>query len=125
MKSSSAEISSASKIIPDYSPPITQSQRRIGKSPPLSKSKPEDFSVNHTNLTVLDFIHILLQEFLKGVDQVKLANAKLQNDPGTAALKLMDCVFTTAELVNSIPSGVTKSKDPACQKTIQPLDSKK
>lgn len=53
---------------------------------------------------------------------MKLANAKLQSEPGTAALKLMDCVFTTEEMVNSNPSGITKSKDPARQKTIRALD---
>ena len=58
----------------------------------------------------------MIQDFLKSVDLVKLANAKLQSDPGTAALKLMDCVF------NSNPSGVTKSKDVARQKNIRPLD---
>ena len=62
---------------------------------------------------------------MKGVDQVKLANAKLQSEPGTAALKLMDCVFTTEEMVNSNPSGVTKSKDPTRQKTITALDPMK
>ena len=56
---------------------------------------------------------------------MKLANAKLQGDPGTAALKLMDCVFTTHELVNSNPSGVTKSKDTTRQKTIKRLDPAK
>ena len=62
---------------------------------------------------------------MKTVDAVKLANAKLQSEPGTCALKLMDCVFTTEELVNGNPSGVTKSKDQARQKTIRPLDANK
>lgn len=66
-----------------------------------------------------------IQSFVKGVDPVKLANAKLQSDPGTSALKLMDCVFTTEEMVNSNPSGVTKSKDPTRQKTIKRLDPTK
>ena len=66
-----------------------------------------------------------IQSVLKGVDPVKLANAKLQSDPGTAALKLMDCVFTTEEMVNSNPSGITKSKDPTRQKTIKRLDPTK
>ena len=126
LRSSSAEISSASEIVPDYSPPITLSQRLNGRSPPFSKPKAEeDIPVSHINLTMLFIVHVLSQEFLKRVDLVKLANAKLQSDPGTAALKLMDCVFTTAELVNSNPSGVTKSKDPARQKTIKPLDPRK
>ena len=64
----------------------------------------------------------MIQDFLKSVDLVKLANAKLQSDPGMAALKLMDCVFSTEEMVNSNPSGVTKSKDVARQKNIRPLD---
>lgn len=55
----------------------------------------------------------------------KLANAKLQSDPGTAALKLMDCVFTTEEMVNSNPSGITKSKDSTRKKTIKRLDPTK
>ena len=42
------------------------------------------------------------------MDKLRLANAKLQSDPGNAALKLMDCV---QEMVNGNPSGVTKSKD--------------
>jgi hypothetical protein len=107
LKSSSADISSVSEI-PDYSPPFTQSQRPIGRSPPLFKPKAEED----------------IPEFLKGVDQVKIENAKLQANPGTAALKLMDCIFTTAELVNSNLSGVTKSKDTARQRTIRPLDAR-
>lgn len=71
------------------------------------------------------YAHFLLHDFLKGIDNVKLANAKLQSDPGTAALKLMDCVFTTSEMVNSNPSGVTKSKDPTRQRTIKPLNPRK
>ena len=122
----SAEISSSPEIVPDYSPLITQSQLLIGRSPPLSKPKTAEYiPVSHIIFTMFIIIHVLPQEFLKGVDLVKLANAKLQSDPGTAALKLMDCVFTTAELVNSNPSGVTKSKDPARQKTIKPLDPRK
>ena len=77
-----------------------------------------------TRCSYLKFVHVI-QNFLKGVDPVKLANAKLQSDPGTAALKLMDCVFTTEEMVNSNPSGVTKSKDPTRQKTIKRLDPTK
>ena len=46
-----------------------------------------------------------MQEYVRDIDQLKLANAKLQKDAGSAALKLMDCVFTTAEMVNGNPSG--------------------
>ena len=53
---------------------------------------------------------------------MRLANAKLQADPGSAALKLMDCIFSTKEMVNGNPSGVTRSKDEARQRTIQALD---
>lgn len=67
----------------------------------------------------------LIQAFLKGVDAVKLANAKLQPDAGTTALKLMDCVFSTSEMVNGNPSGVTRSKDEIRQRTIQALDAQK
>ena len=58
-----------------------------------------------------------MQDFLKCVEPVELANAKLQSDAGTAALKLMDSVFTTEAMVNGNPSGVTKSKE----QTIRPL----
>lgn len=53
---------------------------------------------------------------------MRLANAKLQSDPGSAALKLMDCIFSTKEMVNGNPSGVTRSKDATRQRTIQALD---
>ena len=66
-----------------------------------------------------------MQSFLKGVNPVRLANAKLQADANSAALKLMDCVFSTAELVNANPSGVTRSKDKTRQRTIRPLDGAK
>ena len=56
------------------------------------------------------------------MDPVKLANAKLQTDAGCAALKLMDCVFTTSEMVNGNPSGITRSRDAVRQKTIKALD---
>ena len=59
------------------------------------------------------------------MDQVRLQNAKLQSDAGTAALKLMDCLFSTEEMVNGNPSGVTRSKDPARQKTIKRLNPEK
>ena len=49
---------------------------------------------------------------MNSIDKLKLANAQLQTDPNTAALKLMDCVFTIEEMVNGNPSGVTKPKDP-------------
>ena len=66
-----------------------------------------------------------IRPFLKGVDPVRLANAKLQKDAGNVALKLMDCIFSTKEMVNGNPSGVTRSKDPTRQKTIQALDPEK
>ena len=67
----------------------------------------------------------LVQPFLKGVDAVRLANAKLQPDAGSTALKLMDCMFSTAKMVNGNPSGVTRSKDEARQRTIRALDPQK
>ena len=67
----------------------------------------------------------MLQQFLKGVDQVRLQNAKLQSDASSAALKLMDCLFSTEEMVNSNPSGVTRSKDPARQRSIKQLAPEK
>ena len=51
--------------------------------------------------------------------------AKLANKPDAAALKLMECVFSTEELVNSNPSGVTKSRDPMRQQTIKMLEPRK
>ena len=57
------------------------------------------------------------------VDRLRLANAKLQPDPGSAALKLMDCLFTAEEMVNGNPSGNTKSNDPIRKASIVPLDS--
>ena len=56
------------------------------------------------------------------VNPLKLANAKLQSDPGSAALKMMDCLFSTEELVNGNPSGITKSKDSNRRATVQVLD---
>lgn len=59
------------------------------------------------------------------VDRLRLANAKLQPDPGSAALKLMDCLFATEEMVNGNPSGNTKSNDPIRKATIVPLDPRR
>ena len=59
---------------------------------------------------------------MRGVDPVRLANAKLQPDASSTALKLMDSVLSTEEMVNSNPSGVTRSKDETRQRTIRPLD---
>ena len=59
------------------------------------------------------------------MDKLRLANAKLQAEPGNAALKLMDCVFSVEEMVNGNPSGVTKSKDDDRKKTIKPLPAEK
>lgn len=70
-------------------------------------------------------IKVYFQEYLQGVDKLKLANAKLQSDAATAALKLMDAIFITEEMVNSNPSGVTKSKDPVRQRTIKQLNPDK
>ena len=67
------------------------------------------------------FFVVYLSGFLQGVDKLKLANAKLQSDASNAALKLMDAIFTTEEMVNSNPSGVTKSKDLVRQCTIKQL----
>ena len=68
---------------------------------------------------------LLIQPFLKGIDAVRLANAKLQPDAGSAALKLMDCLFSTTEMVNGNLSGVTRSKDETRQRTICALDPQK
>ena len=44
------------------------------------------------------------------MDSLKLATAKLQPDAASAVLRLTDC-FLPEEMVNSNPSGVSKSKD--------------
>lgn len=56
------------------------------------------------------------------VDRLRLANAKLQSDPGASALKLMDALFTTEEMVNGNPSGNTKSLNPVRRASITLLD---
>ena len=42
------------------------------------------------------------------VDRLKLATALIQPTPVAMALKLMSCLFTTEELVNGNPSGLSK-----------------
>ena len=71
------------------------------------------------------FSAFLMQEFLIGMDKHLFANAKLQKDASSAALKLMDCVFTTAELVNSNLSGQTNSKDSVRERTVHALNPAK
>ena len=56
------------------------------------------------------------------VDPLRLAAAKLHRDPSTVALKLLECLFSTTELVNGNPSGQTKSNDPDRLASIQKLD---
>ena len=56
------------------------------------------------------------------VNRLKLAQAKLQNDPSKAALKLLSCLFDTEELVNGNPTGSTNSKEEQRQATIKKLD---
>ena len=56
------------------------------------------------------------------LDPLKLATAKLQSQPGQAALKLMDCLFTTKEMVNGNLSGATNSKELARQQGMRKLD---
>ncbi len=53
---------------------------------------------------------------------LRLAAAKLQGDPSSAALRLMDCLFSSEEMVNGNPSGQTKSADVDRVATIQKLD---
>jgi hypothetical protein len=112
-KLTSPEISSASEDTPDgpafsFLPP----RGPFRKSPIYSSPTPAPREQE-------------IPQFLKGVDQVRLQNAKLQSDAGGAALKLMDCLFSTEEMVNGNPSGVTRSKDAARQKTIKRLDPEK
>ena len=56
------------------------------------------------------------------VNRLKLAQAKLQNDPSKAALKLLSCLFDTEVLVNGNPTGSTNSKEEQRQATIKKLD---
>ena len=80
--------------------------------------------LNTSFFIALMFI-VFFKAFLKEADPMKLANAKLQGDPASCALKLMDCVLTRSEMVKSNPSGVTRSRDPTRQKTIKSLDHEK
>ena len=56
------------------------------------------------------------------VDSLKLQSAKIHNDAGKCAQKMLSCLFTPVELVNGNPSGVTNSKDEVRRKTIKKLD---
>lgn len=56
------------------------------------------------------------------MDRLKLQSAKLHKDPGKCALQMLDCLFTTDDLVNGNPSGLTNSKDELRRKTIKKLD---
>ena len=56
------------------------------------------------------------------MEPLKLAQAKLQTNPGQAALKLMDCLFDVKEMVNGNPTGKSNSKDPDWQRAIKQLD---
>ena len=57
------------------------------------------------------------------IDMMKLRHAKLQPDYAKCALQLMSALFTPEEMVNGNPSGITKSKDEARQRTIKQLDA--
>ena len=139
----SPDISSASEATPDgpafsFLPPRGPFRKSPIYSSPTPAPREQDIPVSchcafnsytckqslaHTHACTL--LCLLLQHFLKGVDQVRLQNAKLQSDAGGAALKLMDCLFSTEQMVNGNPSGVTRSKDAARQKTIKRLDPEK
>lgn len=67
----------------------------------------------------------LYSVYLQDLDPLRLAKAKLCASAEAAALKLMDCVFSTEELVNGNPSGKTKSHDSSRQQTIRMLDPAK
>ena len=70
-------------------------------------------------------LYTLFSVYLQDLDPLRLAKAKLCASAEAAALKLMDCVFSTEELVNGNPSGRTKSHDPSRQQTIRMLDPAK
>ena len=58
----------------------------------------------------------------KKTDELKLQQAKLYPDSKKCALQLMSVLFTTEELVNGNPSGITNSKDETRRRTIKKLD---
>ena len=56
------------------------------------------------------------------VDRLKLQSAKLNQNSAKCALQMMGCLFSTDELVNGNPSGITNSKDEARRRSIRKLD---
>ena len=136
MRRLTSDISSASETTPDrsvsFSVPLGSPQPTISQSTLLPKEEKGDIPVScevlyscatcmHASMCYFS----LVQEYLRGIDQLKLASAKLQSTASNAALKLMDCVFTTDEMVNGNPSGQTNSKDPVRKRTICALDTRK
>jgi len=55
----------------------------------------------------------------KKVDSIKLQSAKLTTDASKCALQLTSCLFTTKELANGNPNGISKSKDQDRKNTIK------
>lgn len=102
------------------------SPRPCIQSPKFLSREPSGYVGPHVHIWTVKFRCTFSQDELvfgqHKVDQLRLANAKLQSDPGAAALKLMDTLFTTEEMVNGNPSGNTKSQDPVRRASITPLD---
>ena len=59
------------------------------------------------------------------VDRLQLERAKLQDNAGSCALKLLRCLFTDEELSSSNISGKSKSKDPGRLSSIKQLDPRR
>ena len=55
------------------------------------------------------------------VNKLKLATAMVQTTPVQMALKLMACMFSKEEIVNSTPTGTT-SKDERWIRTVKQLN---
>ena len=53
---------------------------------------------------------------------MRLAAAKLHNDPAKCGLQLLGLLFSDEELVNGNPTGVSNSKDEQRKNTIKKLD---
>ena len=56
------------------------------------------------------------------VNKLKLATAMVQTTPVQMALKLITCIFSKEEIVNSTPTGTTTSKDERRIRTVKQLD---
>ena len=58
----------------------------------------------------------------RDVENLKYQSAILHKSPGKCALQLLDCLFSTKELVNGNPNGQTRSKEEGRKNNITQLD---